>query len=208
MTSQQLILGLIAIAILIVLAIPTLIVKTRKEHKSSSPTGSAGESRPATRGQRFGALLVDVMFVFALNGIGWGLFTGGTALYELSDITRTTAIESAIHPIGTALLLAINIGYVIVSAAGRFGFSPGTNAMHLAWVDADGRPSGRVHTLVIGAAFILSVFGKTSVGMFASIGIVILFLEAVSLLWDERGIIAKIMHLHLVDAKATTARAQ
>lgn len=44
--------------------------------------------------------------------------------------------------------------------------------------------------------------------MFASIGIIILFIEAVSVLWDERGIIAKVMHLHLVDTKAATTRAQ
>lgn len=208
MTHQQLMLGLIAIAILVVLLIPTLIIKTRKERKSLSLTGSAGESRPATRGRRFCALLIDALCVGALNGIGWGLFVAGTALYELSDIAHKPAIESATKPIGTALLLAISIGYAIVSLVGRFGFSPGTDSMHLAWVDADGHPSGRVHTSVIGAAFILSVLGKTWVGMFASIGIIILFLEAVSVLWDERGIIAKVMHLHLVDTKATTTRAQ
>ena len=133
---------------------------------------------------------------------------GGTALYEISDIAHKSAIESATKPIGTALLLAISIGYVIISVAGRVGASPGTNAMRLAWVDADGHPSGRVHTSVIGAAFILSVLGKTWVGTLESIGIIILFIEAVSVLWDERGIIAKVMHLHLVDTKATTTRAQ
>lgn len=202
MASQQLILGLIAIAILVILLIPTLVIKTRKERKLP------GEPKPTTRGRRFCALLIDVICVSALNGIGWGLFVAGTALYELSDIAHKPAIESATKPIGTALLLAISIGYVIVSLVGRFGFSPGTNAMHLAWVDADGRPSGRLHTLVIGAAFILSVLGTTSVGRFASIGAIILFVEAVSVLWDERGIIAKSMHLHLVDTKATTTRAQ
>ena len=202
MASQQLILGLIAIAILVILLIPTLVIKTRKERKLP------GEPKPTTRGRRFCALLIDVICVSALNGIGWGLFVAGTALYELSDIAHKPAIESATKPIGTALLLAISIGYVIISVAGRLGSSPGTNAMRLAWVDADGHPSGRVHTSVIGTAFILSVVGKTWVGMFASIGIIILFLEAVSVLWDERGIIAKVMHLHLVDTKATTTRAQ
>lgn len=206
MASQQLILGLIAIAILVVLLIPTLIIKTRKERKSLSLTGSAGESRPATRGRRFCALLIDVICVSALNGIGWGLFVAGTALYELKDIAHKSAIESATTPIGTALLLAISFGYAIVSLVGRFGFSPGTDSMHLAWVDEDGRPSGRLHTLVIGAAFVLSVLGKTSVGMFASIGGLILFVEAVSVLWDERGIIAKSMHLDLVDASAVETR--
>ncbi|MDU1419177.1 MAG: RDD family protein [Cutibacterium avidum] len=182
MASQQLILGLIAIAILVILLIPTLVIKTRKERKLP------GEPKPTTRGRRFCALLIDVICVSALNGIGWGLFVAGTALYELSDIAHKPAIESATKPIGTALLLAISIGYVIISVAGRLGSSPGTNAM--------------------GAAFILSVLGKTWVGMFASIGIIILFLEAVSVLWDERGIIAKVMHLHLVDTKATTTRAQ
>ena len=202
MASQQLILGLIVIAILVILLIPTLVIKTRKERKLP------GEPKPTTRGRRFCALLIDVICVSALNGIGWGLFVAGTALYELSDIAHKPAIESATKPIGTALLLAISIGYVIVSLVGRFGFSPGTNSMHLAWVDADGRPSGRLHTLVIGASFILSVLGTTSVGRFASIGAIILFVEAVSVLWDERGIIAKSMHLHLVDTKATTTRAQ
>ncbi|AOG28597.1 RDD family protein [Cutibacterium avidum] len=183
MASQQLILGLIAIAILVILLIPTLVIKTHKERKSLSLTGSAGESRPATRGRRFCALLIDVICVSALNGIGWGLFVAGTAL-----------------------LLAISFGYAIVSLVGRFGFSPGTDSMHLAWVDEDGRPSGRLHTLVIGAAFVLSVLGKTSVGMFASIGGLILFVEAVSVLWDERGIIAKSMHLDLVDASAVETR--
>lgn len=201
MASQQLILGLIVIAILVILLIPTLVIKTRKERKLP------GEPKPTTRGRRFCALLIDVICVSALNGIGWGLFVAGTALYELSDIAHKPAIESATKPIGTALLLAISIGYVIVSLVGRFGFSPGTNSMHLAWVDADGRPSGRLHTLVIGAAFILSVLGTTSVGRFASIGAIILFVEAVSVLWDERGIIAKSMHLHLVDTTATTTRA-
>ena len=208
MTHQQLMLGLIAIAILVVLLIPTLIITTRKERKSLSLTGSAGESRPATRGRRFCALLIDALCVGALNGLGWGLFVGGTTVYELKDIAHKPAIESATTPIGTALLLAISFGYAIVSLVGRFGFSPGTDSMHLAWVDEDGRPSGRLHTLVIGAAFVLSVLGKTSVGMFASIGGLILFVEAVSVLWDERGIIAKVMHLHLVDTKATTTRAQ
>lgn len=208
MTHQQLMLGLIAIAILVVLLIPTLIIKTRKERKSLSLTGSAGESRPATRGRRFCALPIDALCVGALNGLGWGLFVGGTTVYELKDIAHKPAIESATTPIGTALLLAISFGYAIVSLVGRFGFSPGTNSMHLAWVDADGRPSGRLHTLVIGAAFILSVLGTTSVGRFASIGAIILVVEAVSVLWDERGIIAKSMHLHLVDTKATTTRAQ
>lgn len=201
MASQQLILGLIVIAILVILLIPTLVIKTRKERKLP------GEPKPTTRGRRFCALLIDVICVSALNAIGWGLFVAGTALYELSDIAHKPAIESATKPIGTALLLAISIGYVIVSLVGRFGFSPGTNSMHLAWVDADGRPSGRLHTLVIGAAFILSVLGTTSVGRFASIGAIILFVEAVSVLWDERGIIAKSMHLHLVDTTATTTRA-
>ena len=202
MASQQLILGLIAIAILVILLIPTLVIKTRKERKLP------GEPKPVTKGRRFCALLIDVICVSALTGIGWGLFVGGTALYEISDIAHKSAIESATKPIGTALLLAISIGYVIISVAGRLGSSPGTNAMRLAWVDADGHPSGRVHTSVIGAAFILSVLGKTWVGTFASIGIIILFIEAVSVLWDERGIIAKVMHLHLVDTKATTTRAQ
>lgn len=202
MASQQLILGLIAIAILVILLIPTLIIKTRKERKLP------GEPKPTTRGRRFCALLIDALCVGALNGIGWGLFVGGTALYELKDIAHKPAIESATTPIGTALLLAISIGYVIISVAGRLGSSPGTNAMRLAWVDADGHPSGRVHASVIGAAFILSVLGTTSVGRFASIGAIILVVEAVSVLWDERGIIAKSMHLHLVDTKATTTRAQ
>ena len=202
MTHQQLMLGLIAIAILVVLLIPTLIIKTRKERKSLSLTGSAGESRPATRGRRFCALLIDALCVGALNGLGWGLFVGGTTVYELKDIAHKPAIESATTPIGTALLLAISF----VSLVGRFGFSPGTDSMHLAWVDEDGRPSGRLHTLVIGAAFVLSVLGKTSVGMFASIGGLILFVEAVSVLWDERGIIAKSMHLDLVDASAVETR--
>ncbi|BCQ03667.1 hypothetical protein TPCV2_13220 [Cutibacterium avidum] len=206
MTHQQLMLGLIAIAILVVLLIPTLIIKTRKERKSLSLTGSAGESRPATRGRRFCALLIDALCVGALNGLGWGLFVGGTTVYELKDIAHKPAIESATTPIGTALLLAISFGYAIVSLVGRFGFSPGTDSMHLAWVDEDGRPSGRLHTLVIGAAFVLSVLGKTSVGMFASIGGLILFVEAVSVLWDERGIIAKSMHLDLVDASAVETR--
>ncbi|MDU5026649.1 MAG: RDD family protein [Cutibacterium avidum] len=206
MTHQQLMLGLIAIAILVVLLIPTLIIKTRKERKSLSLTGSAGESRPATRGRRFCALLIDALCVGALNGLGWGLFGGGTTVYELKDIAHKPAIESATTPIGTALLLAISFGYAIVSLVGRFGFSPGTDSMHLAWVDEDGRPSGRLHTLVIGAAFVLSVLGKTSVGMFASIGGLILFVEAVSVLWDERGIIAKSMHLDLVDASAVETR--
>ena len=152
MTHQQLMLGLIAIAILVVLLIPTLIIKTRKERKSLSLTGSAGESRPATRGRRFCALLIDALCVGALNGLGWGLFVGGTTVYELKDIAHKPAIESATTPIGTALLLAISFGYAIVSLVGRFGFSPGTDSMHLAWVDEDGRPSGRLHTLVIGAA--------------------------------------------------------
>ena len=206
MTHQQLMLGLIAIAILVVLLIPTLIIKTRKERKSLSLTGSAGESRPATRGRRFCALLIDALCVGALNGLGWGLFVGGTTVYELKDIAHKPAIESATTPIGTALLLAISFGYAIVSLVGRFGFSPGTDSMHLAWVDEDGRPSGRLHSLVIGAAFVLSVLGKTSVGMFASIGGLILFVEAVSVLWDERGIIAKSMHLDLVDASAVETR--
>lgn len=206
MTHQQLMLGLIAIAILVVLLIPTLIIKTRKERKSLSLTGSAGESRPATRGRRFCALLIDALCVGALNGLGWGLFVGGTTVYELKDIAHKPAIESATTPIGTALLLAISFGYAIVSLVGRFGFSPGTDSMHLAWVDEDGRPSGRLHTLAIGAAFVLSVLGKTSVGMFASIGGLILFVEAVSVLWDERGIIAKSMHLDLVDASAVETR--
>lgn len=206
MTHQQLMLGLIAIAILVVLLIPTLIIKTRKERKSLSLTGSAGKSRPATRGRRFCALLIDALCVGALNGLGWGLFVGGTTVYELKDIAHKPAIESATTPIGTALLLAISFGYAIVSLVGRFGFSPGTDSMHLAWVDEDGRPSGRLHTLVIGAAFVLSVLGKTSVGMFASIGGLILFVEAVSVLWDERGIIAKSMHLDLVDASAVETR--
>lgn len=206
MTHQQLMLGLIAIAILVVLLIPTLIIKTRKERKSLSLTGSAGESRPATRGRRFCALLIDALCMGALNGLGWGLFVGGTTVYELKDIAHKPAIESATTPIGTALLLAISFGYAIVSLVGRFGFSPGTDSMHLAWVDEDGRPSGRLHTLVIGAAFVLSVLGKTSVGMFASIGGLILFVEAVSVLWDERGIIAKSMHLDLVDASAVETR--
>ena len=206
MTHQQLMLGLIAIAILVVLLIPTLIIKTRKERKSLSLTGSAGESRPATRGRRFCALLIDALCVGALNGLGWGLFVGGTTVYELKDIAHKPAIESATTPIGTALLLAISFGYAIVSLVGRFGFSPGTDSMHLAWVDEDGRPSGRLHTLVIGAAFVLPVLGKTSVGMFASIGGLILFVEAVSVLWDERGIIAKSMHLDLVDASAVETR--
>ena len=206
MTHQQLMLGLIAIAILVVLLIPTLIIKTRKERKSLSLTGSAGESRPATRGRRFCALLIDALCVGALNGLGWGLFVGGTTVYELKDIAHKPAIESATTPIGTALLLAISFGYAIVSLVGRFGFPPGTDSMHLAWVDEDGRPSGRLHTLVIGAAFVLSVLGKTSVGMFASIGGLILFVEAVSVLWDERGIIAKSMHLDLVDASAVETR--
>lgn len=207
MASQQLILGLIVIAILVILLIPTLVIKTRKERKSLSLTGSAGESRPATRGRRFCALLIDALCVGALNGLGWGLFVGGTTVYELKDIAHKPAIESATTPIGTALLLAISFGYAIVSLVGRFGFSPGTDSMHLAWVDEDGRPSGRLHTLVIGAAFVLSVLGTTSVGRFASIGAIILFVEAVSVLWDERGIIAKSMHLHLVDTTATTTRA-
>lgn len=200
MTHQQLMLGLIAIAILVVLLIPTLIIKTRKERKLP------GEPKPTTRGRRFCALLIDALCVAALNGLGWGLFVGGTTVYELKDIAHKPAIESATTPIGTALLLAISFGYAIVSLVGRFGFSPGTDSMHLAWVDEDGRPSGRLHTLVIGAAFVLSVLGKTSVGMFASIGGLILFVEAVSVLWDERGIIAKSMHLDLVDASAVETR--
>ncbi|BDY00946.1 hypothetical protein TPCV302_03380 [Cutibacterium avidum] len=64
MTSQQLILGLIAIAILVILLIPTLVIKTRKERKLP------GEPKPVTKGRRFCALLIDVICVSALTGIG------------------------------------------------------------------------------------------------------------------------------------------
>ncbi|MCM8898591.1 hypothetical protein LRP60_08490, partial [Cutibacterium acnes] len=112
--------------------------------------------------------------------------------------------EQAIHPAGSALLLGINVGYVLISLVGRLGVSPGTNSRQLAWVDSTGRPAGRGHTFVIGLAFILSILGKTSVGVFASIGGTILFIEAVSVLTTKRGIIGKLMHVNLVDARCIT----
>ncbi|GAE77002.1 membrane-spanning protein [Cutibacterium acnes JCM 18918] len=71
-------------------------------------------------------------------------------------------------------------------------------------VDSTGRPAGRGHTFVIGLAFILSILGKTSVGIFASIGGAILFIEAVSVLTTKRGSIGKLMHVNLVDARCIT----
>jgi len=50
----------------------------------------------------------------------------------------------------------------------------------------------------------LSILGKTSVGIFASIGGAILFIEAVSVLTTKRGIIGKLMHVNLVDARCIT----
>lgn len=47
MASQQLILGLIAIAILVILLIPTLIIKTRKERKLPGEP-KPGDSAPCS----------------------------------------------------------------------------------------------------------------------------------------------------------------
>ena len=199
MTKQEFILTFISVAIFLVLLVPTLIYKIRRERKL--PTG---EPVPVTQGQRFMALLGDAMWVGLLTLAGWGLFSGATLGYEFNHVDQKSAIEQAIHPAGSALLLGINVGYVLISLVGRLGVSPGTNSRQLAWVDSTGRPAGRGHTFVIGLAFILSILGKTSVGVFASIGGTILFLEAVSVLPTKRGIIGKLMHVNLVDARCIT----
>ncbi|GAE74103.1 membrane-spanning protein [Cutibacterium acnes JCM 18916] len=149
------------------------------------------------------ALLGDAMWVGLLTLAGWGLFSGATLGYEFNHVDQKSAIEQAIHPAGSALLLGINVGYVLISLVGRLA-SPLERTPDSLLVDSTGRPAGRGHTFVIGLAFILSILGKTSVGVFASIGGTILFIEAVSVLTTKRGIIGKLMHVNLVDARCIT----
>ena len=131
MTKQEFILTFISVAIFLVLLVPTLIYKIRRERKL--PTG---EPVPVTQGQRFMALLGDAMWVGLLTLAGWGLFSGATLGYEFNHVDQKSAIEQAIHPAGSALLLGINVGYVLISLVGRLGVSPGTNSRQLAWVDS------------------------------------------------------------------------
>ena len=58
MTKQEFILTFISVAIFLVLLVPTLIYKIRRERKL--PTG---EPVPVTQGRRFMALLGDAMWV-------------------------------------------------------------------------------------------------------------------------------------------------
>ena len=58
MTKQEFILTFMSVAIFLVLLVPTLIYKIRRERKL--PTG---EPVPVTQGQRFMALLGDAMWV-------------------------------------------------------------------------------------------------------------------------------------------------
>lgn len=62
MTKQEFILTFISVAIFLVLLVPTLIYKIRRERKL--PTG---EPVPVTQGQRFMALLGDAMWVACLR---------------------------------------------------------------------------------------------------------------------------------------------
>ncbi|MSS46345.1 hypothetical protein FYJ43_10005 [Cutibacterium sp. WCA-380-WT-3A] len=200
MTKQESILTVVSVVIFLVLLAPTLSYKLRKER--DLPTG---EPAPVTRGRRFIALLSDAVWVFLLTLVGLGLFAVATLIYGSRDVSQKPAIEHAIHPVGTVLLLGISAGYVVVSLLGRHGVSLGTCSRKLAWVDANGRPAGRGHTVIIGLAFIVATLGTTAVGAFASIGGAVLFIEAVSILVTERGIIGKLMHLHLVDARTLSA---
>lgn len=118
MTKQEFILTFISVAIFLVLLVPTLIYKIRRERKL--PTG---EPVPVTQGQRFMALLGDAMWVGLLTLAGWGLFSGATLGYEFNHVDQKSAIEQAIHPAGSALLLGINVGYVLISLVGRLGVS-------------------------------------------------------------------------------------
>ncbi|MGK2350958.1 RDD family protein [Cutibacterium sp. V947] len=200
MSTQALILTIIAVVIALVLLVPTLVHKVRKEGRR--PTGSP---EPVTKQRRFGTLAIDAVWVVVLSMLARGLYFGSALAYEANTIDQKPAIEQAIQAVGTDLLIGVNIGYVLVCLLGRLGVSPGTSSRNLAWVNENGRPAGRGHTLVIGLAFILAILGKTVVGGFASIGILILFVEAISVLWDERGIIAKLMHLQLVDSRTLSS---
>lgn len=83
MTKQEFILTFISVAIFLVLLVPTLIYKIRRERKL--PTG---EPVPVTQGQRFMALLGDAMWVGLLTLAGWGLFSGATLGYEFNHVDQ------------------------------------------------------------------------------------------------------------------------